>query len=319
MTGKQLTVIFAPIRTDLIERALETLYKYTPPMFRVILIDQTVSGLNSNIRDRYKNLLYLRTPKTDVHSTGNLGFSKANNLGISLVETPYFMLCNDDVEFIDRRWWWGVMAAFDKADASVPDRPTVMVCPGSVKLPDWSVGRPSGDDFYILPYKKNYSTHDYDHLLNDSLYVNEHLTLQPGSVIDGVTLYAPVIKTDLFLEVGFLPEQHFPGGGEDYWWNCRASMFGYRCVGTTMSWVFHHWSKSLSAADADEIRQKLDEPELRWNNNHEDWGERFDIWGIRCEECHSVMRVGKDNDTVATCPNHPDQSYQMPQAKNVPL
>ena len=99
--GKVNTVIFAPIRTDLIERALHTLYRNTPAdSFYVIVVDQTIDGLDPNLRERYKNLTLIRTPKTTKHYTGNLGFSKANNLAISLVTTPYFTLANDDVEFV---------------------------------------------------------------------------------------------------------------------------------------------------------------------------------------------------------------------------
>src|SRR5437016_2525907 len=107
---KFLTVIIPCIRPDLIDRCIETLYKYTEPMFYVFIIDQTMNGLDSTaLRNKYKNLMVIRTPKSDVHYTGNLGFAQATNLGIQLVSTPYFMMCNDDVEFIHKGWWKGVM------------------------------------------------------------------------------------------------------------------------------------------------------------------------------------------------------------------
>ncbi len=313
------TFIFAPIRTDLIERALETLYKNTPPNFYTIVVDQTPNGLDANLRNRYKNLTYIRTPKTDTHTKGNLGFSKANNLAISLVTTPYFTLANDDVEFIDRRWWWGVMHTFEVVNTATPDRPAMMVCPASVRLPDWSVGRPSGDNFDILPYKTKYSREDYSLLTDSPHYVNEHLTLMPGSVIDGVTFYCPVIDTEKFFEVGMLDEHFFSGGGEDYDYNTRANMANYRCVGTTMSWVWHWWSKSLSAPEAAQLREDLAEPKLNWNNNNEKWGDGFDIWGVKCKLCDNPLRTSKDNATVATCKSHPDQTFQLPPAMVRPL
>lgn len=275
------TFIIPIIRDDLIERCLETLYKNTVPNFYVYVIDQTPNGIDMNLRDRYQNLMIIRSPRTLTHTKGNLGFSKATNLGIALVETPYFTMCNDDVEFIDRRWWFGVQDTFKKATESTPDRPCMMVNPGSIRLPDWSVGRPSGDHHDILPYQQKYSKEEYDHLVNDEHYINEHLTLMPGSVIDGVTMYCSVFKTKMFLEVGLLNEKFYPGGGEDYDYNCRANMHGYRCVGTTMSWVWHHWSKSFATIqEADAIKDLIDE-KLRWNNNNELWGEGFDIWGVK--------------------------------------
>lgn len=234
-----------------------------------------------NLRDKYKNLMIIRTPRTDTHTKGNLGFAKATNMGISLVETPYFTMCNDDVEFINRKWWWGCMDTFDKVADATPDRPAVMVNPASIKLPDWSVGRPKGDDFYILPYKKKYSEEDWQHLVNDEHYVNEYLTIMPGTLIDGVTMYCSVVRTDRFLKIGILDERFYPGGGEDYDYNCRANLTGFRSVGTTMSWVFHHWSKSFATIQEQQATKDLIDDKLRWNNNNEKWGENFDIWGAK--------------------------------------
>jgi len=257
------------------------MYANTPHNFYVYIIDQTDRGLpTEKLRKQYKNLMFIRTPLTDTHKRGNLGFAKATNLGIKMVETPYFTMCNDDVEFINEKWWQAVLDTFDKVDSQTPERPCMMVNPGSTKLPDWSVGRPKGDHHYVIEYKEKYTDEDWDFLVNDEHYVNEHLTLMPGSVIDGVTMYCSVFKTDLFKEVGELDERFYPGGGEDYDYNCRANMHGYRCVGTTISWVFHHWSKSMNNVDAEIIREMIDQ-ELRWNNNNEKWGDNFDVWGIK--------------------------------------
>lgn len=277
------TFVIPIIRPDLIERCLDTMYRYTPPNFQVIVIDQTAEGMNPEyFRNKFKNLMMIRPGKTATHHAGNLGFAKATNLGIKLVETPYFTMCNDDVEFVNRGWWWGVLEAFKKTTDATPDRPCMMVNPGSIKLPDWSVGRPKGDDFYILPYQAKYSQQEYDDLVNKEHFVNEHLTLMPGSVIDGVTMYCSVFETEKFLEVGMLDEHFYPGGGEDYDYNCRANMAGYRCVGTTMSWVFHHWSKSMDPSDMMKVRELAD-PNLFWNNNDEKWGPGFDVWGVKEE------------------------------------
>ena len=271
------TFIIPVIRTDMIERCLETLYRHTPPNFYVIVMDQSVDGIDRDLRERYKNLTYIRTPKTFTHRTGNLGFSKVNNFAFKLVETPYFTMCNDDVEFLNRGWWQGIKDTFDLVESQTPDRPPVMVNPSSTKLPDWSIGRPSGDHLHIIPYKENYTDEEYDSLVNDEHYVNDLLTLMPGSVIDGVTMYCSVFRTDRFKEVGLLNEKFYPGGGEDYDWNARANLKNYRSVGTTNSWVFHHWSTTIGHLEAEKIKSLLQE-ELKWNNNHELWGENFEIW-----------------------------------------
>lgn len=313
------TFIYVPVRDDLIERSLETLYKNTVPNFYVYIIDQTVKGLDhEKLRRMYKNLMIIRTPRTLTHEHGNLGFAKACNVGIALVETPYFTLINDDTELIDRRWWGDVEDTFKVVDASTPDRPCMMVTPGAMRLPDWSVKRDKGDHFDLLPYKERYTRDDYDFLVGQEHYVNERLTLMPGSVIDGVTMYCSVFKTDMFLEVGMLPEQHYPGGGEDYWYNALANMSGYRCVGTAKTYIWHWWSKSIGDEERAYMESTQDK-KLLWNNNHEAWGDRFDVWGIKCLKCSEIMRIHKDDRSVASCPVHPEEIYQIPESKVVHL
>lgn len=307
------TVIVPVIRPDLLPRMLETLYKYTEPNFYVYVIDQTLHGLDANaLRLQYKNLMTIRTPITDYHRTGNLGFAQATNLGISLVQTPYFMMCNDDVEFLNKDWWKGVVDTFALVERATPERPAVIVNPSSLKLADWSVGLPHGQDHYIMPYKERYSDADYQWLVNEPHYVNEHLTIMPGSVIDGVTMYASVCDTKRFLEVGMLEERFFPGSGEDYSFSCRASMVGYRCVGTTLAYVYHHWSASFAAIHEEDDVKSLMIPELAWNQTNELWGDGFDIWGVKCPQCSANMRCGADK-TIASCPKHPEEIYHMPE------
>lgn len=289
-------------------------------MFYVYVIDQTVKGLDATrLRDKFKNLMVIRTPKSDVHYTGNLGFAQATNLGISLVQTPYFMMCNDDIEFIHPKWWDGIMETFTKVDEATPERPAVIVNPSSFKLPDWSIGKAAGEDHYIIPYKEQYTDADWDFLINEEHYINEHLTIMPGSVIDGVTMYASVVHTQRFLDVGMLDERFFPGSGEDYDFSCRAAMVGYRCVGTTLSYVFHHWSKTFKAIQDEDDVKGLMMPELAWNQTNEKWGDGFDIWGVKCPECQSNMRCLPDDKSRANCPKHSDQLYDMPDSTVMPL
>lgn len=314
---KFLTVITPVIRPDLIDRMLETLYENTEPMFYVFILDQTVHGLDSTaLRNKYKNLMVIRTPKSDVHYTGNLGFAQATNLGIALVQTPYFMMCNDDVEFLHPMWWQGVLDTFEMVEKATPERPAVIVNPSSTRLPDWSIGKAAGEHHDIIEYKTKYTNEDWDFLINEDHYINEHLTIKPGSVMDGVTMYASVCHTQRFLEVGMLDERYFPGSGEDYDYSCRASMMGYRSVGTTLSYVFHHWSSTFKAIQGEDDVKSLMIPELAWNHNHEKWGIHFDIWGVKCEVCGERL---EKSGIIFTCKKHPEVKYTMPEQTVSPL
>ena len=316
------TFIIPVILTSNIDICLERLYKYTEKnSFYVFLIDMTVNGLDATmLRNKYENLMVIRTPKSNLYHTGNLGFAKATNLGIQLVQTPYFTMLNDDAEMVHRNWWQGVLDTFEDVEKSTPDSPAVIVCLASIRLADWRVGREDGDDFDILPYKEEYTDEDWNFLVNEDHYINEHLTIQPGSVFDGVTMYACVCDTRKFLEVGLLDEHYYVGSGEDYDWSCLSRMYGYRCVSTTKSWVFHHWSSTFRALrDEKEDVKSLQIPELNWNQNHEKWGPRFDIWGIRCskDNCNEIMMT-KDG-KIAICPIHSDETYEMPESTFRPL
>lgn len=318
MTQKVNTFVIPIVRSDLIERCLETLYANTPPNFYVFVIDQTVHGLDPKLRDRFQDLMIIRPPKTEVHTTGNLGFAKGTNLGIMLVETPYFTMCNDDVEFVHPGWWEGVMETFVKVAQQTPDRPAIIVNPSSIKLPDWSIGAPAGEHHHILPYKDKYTDKDWKKLIEEPHYINERLTIQPGSVIDGITLYCSVADTRRFLDVGLLDEQYYPGGAEDYDYSCRASLKGYRSVGTTHSYVWHHWSKTLSSVEKAEIKSLIQD-DLRFGDQEKKWGPRFDIWGVKCDVEGCDQRLRTFDNKVAFCPEHPENEFKIPEAIIRPL
>mgnify|MGYP001604794927 CR=1 FL=1 len=316
---KNITFIIPIITTNQIDRCLYTLYKYTEN-FYCYIIDQSIDGVNATeLRNKYKNLMVIRTPRSDYHWTGNLGFAQATNLGVKLIQTPYFCMLNDDVEMISSKWLPGVWETFDKVTQATPEKPPILVNPASIRLADWSVGKPSGEDFDIIPYKDEYTKQDWDFLVNEPHYINEHLTIRPGSVIDGVTMYCTVVDTKKFLEVGLLPEQLYPGGGEDYWYSALINMHGYRGVGTTLSWVFHHWSTSFK-----DIKEKIEvgeliQEELKHNNNHQDWGPGFDIWGYKCSICQNHLQIKKDYDNIAVCSQHPEETYTLPESLLSPL
>lgn len=337
---KLVTFIIPIIRPELLVACLDSLYKYTDnSMFYVFVVDQTVHGIDINLRDKYKNLMIIRTPKSDVHTTGNLGHSQATNLGIQLVQTPYICMLNDDVLFISSKWWGGIMETFEDVKKATPTRPALMVNAASIKLPDWSVGRPKGEDHYILPLKSEYTEADWDFLVNEPHYINEHLTIRPKTVIDGVNLYCSVVDTKKLLEVGLIDDFFYVGGANDYDLCCRASMFGYRCVGTTKSWVFHYWSVSFqSLQDEEEVRGLIQE-ELKHESLEEKWGYKkdkegnllkykdgeregqlipqMDLWGCRCNICDGILHT--TDGVIAACPKHPEEVYNIPQNTIMPL
>lgn len=309
--SKLCTFCIPIIRPDLIENCLRALYKYTEPgSFNVIVVDQTLRGLDTNLRDKYQDLMIIRSPKTERFYTGNLGFQLANNLALKLTDTPYFCFLNDDVEMISSKWWEGVMDTFKLVEKATPSRPPLLVNVASIKLPDWSVGLPKGQDHYILPYKEKYTDKDWESLVKEPHFVNEHLTIQPGSVIDGINLYCSVSRTDLLKKIG-IDDLWIPGSAGDYDLSNVASMWGYRCVGTTLSWCFHHWSVSFEAVNVEEDIKRLAMPELHHTDLKDKWWTNFELWGVNCPICGEILHT--DDGILAICSKHKDQIYPIPQ------
>lgn len=211
--------------------------------------------------------MVLRAPRTDTHTTGNLGFAKAVNLGLRLVETPYATLCNDDVEFVDRRWWSGVQQAFGQAAAG-PGKPAAIVTPMSIKIPYWAIGRSPGDDYEVLPYRREWSEEDWQFLTEASHVVNERLTLRPHRLGVGAELFCSVLDMSAYRRIGPLNERFYPAGGEDYDYTRRAALHGFSCASTTDAWVYHHWGASMQLVRTTPASH---DAKLRWNDLNSLW------------------------------------------------
>ncbi|MDA7581174.1 glycosyltransferase [Candidatus Pelagibacter sp.] len=86
--SKQTTIIIVTIRGKISINSLKSLYK----KYRIIIIENTNNkAFKKKIKNKFNNIeVYL--------SKKNLGFGKANNLGIKKVKTPHTLMINPDVE-----------------------------------------------------------------------------------------------------------------------------------------------------------------------------------------------------------------------------
>lgn len=269
------TYIFNPVRVEFIGRALETLYKYTDmKKSRVIVVDQTLDGIkpSQNIH------LHIRPHR-------NLGFSKSMNEGIIHAQhwgSKYITCANDDIEFMDKRWWPGIIETFKNGE-------TIMaVNPMSPREPGWGYGWDHGRYIDLMDYKKKFTKKDYDWLLEGDFNAVKNLPdtfprIKRG-VIDAIATWCTVFKREFFDMFGLFDELYYPGGGEDYDLNARCYRKGYRMVGTTRSWVWHWWGSSKDKQH--ELSKGLPiMEEYRWMNPDYLWnpkwnnGQVMDPWG----------------------------------------
>lgn len=280
------TFIFNPVRPDFIEKALETLYRHTDmSQSRVIVVDQTKQGLQLDPRLVH---LILRPHR-------NLGFSKSMNEGIIhglYWGSKYITCANDDIEYMDNRWWDGIEETFKRYGDSV-----LAVNPMSPREPGWGYGLPHGENIDLLPYK-DFTKEDYDYLLKGDFSsldssLPKTFPRKKSGVIDAIATWHTTFRREMFEKIGLFEERYYPGGGEDYDLNARAYREGYRMLGTTLSWVWHWWGKSKdSEGDFKETGLSIVD-ELRWSKSGELWptdqngGQSMDPWGRWTDE-HGV-------------------------------
>lgn len=298
------TFIFFPVIPDYIEKAIETLHKFTPLNFQVIIVDQTKDGIYDVVK-RFNPELYIRSYR-------NLGFSKAANTGARLATTKYITIANDDVEMINNAWWQGVEDTFSM------DEKIIAVNPNSPKIAMWGYGCDHFTKFELLDKESCATEAGYQYLI-DGDYANhadstimdlgelkplpKSFPLKQAGVIDAIATWFTVFKRDVYWKLGGFDEKYYPGGGEDQDINARAYSKGLRMVGTSKSWVWHHWSSSRDHWD------KLPEinKDLVWNNHDELWppewneGAHMDPWGHRTDSEGKKIPL-KRVSTVSTIP-----------------
>ena len=286
----QNTIIIPIIRHDFLPFMLESLYKYTEPNFRVIVIDQTNDNRAQATCEKKVHLW--------IKSYRNLGFSKAMNQGILLSDTPYITLANDDIEFLNSGWWKGIEETFQM------DPTIVAVNPMSPKegafgwgltqensdtwIPREGFVRDPEDDQSVLPEINGKIIGLKEARENYDLLMNNHPIWQKDTLCDGLAMWCTVFKREGLEEIGLLDERFYPGSGEDYdmmgrvyscaWPEDREECdpkFHRRAVGTTKSWVWHHWGKSKMKVGTPELSMSRDS----WNRLDLLWPGGFDQWG----------------------------------------
>lgn len=282
MDDKINTFVIFPVIPDYVEAYLRTLYQFTPPNFQVIVVDQTRDGIYDIVKP-FGVEVYMRTYR-------NMGFSKAANMGAKLATTKYVTISNDDIEFINKRWWGGIEETFAQADN------IIAVNPDSPKIAMWGYGLDHYTRFEIVSQERSQTDEGYDYLIKgdysdlagstvvdrgETKPIPASFPLKQAGVVDGIATWCTVFKRDKLESLGWFEEKYYPGGGEDHDICARAYSKGYRMVGTLKSWVWHHWSASRDHPEKlPDIRQ-----DLVWNNHDQLWppewngGQKMDPWG----------------------------------------
>ena len=154
------TFIFCPVLPDFIENALKTLHEFTPPNFQVIIVDQTLDGVYDKVK-QFNPEIYMRVYR-------NMGFSKGMNLGARLATTKYITLANDDIEWINMRWWQGI------EDTFAADEKIIAVNPNSSKIAMWGYGMDHFTKFDLLSQEECHTDVGYEYLIKGDYHNHEN-------------------------------------------------------------------------------------------------------------------------------------------------
>lgn len=292
ITNPVVTFVCPIIRQDFIYNCLKSLHKNMKVSFRVIVVDQTDSN---EAEEKCRGLYHLW-----IKSYRNLGFSKAMNTGALLSNTKYICFMNDDLVFMDDRWWQGI------EDTFATDERIIAVNPMSPREGAWGYGLTTDNENTWIPpkgfardpddlksvvplrdgkpfrYKEDFTPDDYDFL------VNNHPCWQKDSLCDGIAMWCTVFSKKGLEENGLLDERFYPGSGEDYTMCCEAYSCAWpidreecdpsyhrRMVGTTKSWVYHFWGQSKDLVNTPKLEMSRD----NWNNGGDLWTHDPDPWG----------------------------------------
>src|SRR3990167_4313051 len=243
----EVTFVFNPVLTNFIRPALESLYKYTPVNFRVIVVDQTKDGVYGLVHD-YADLI-IRNPKRK-----NMGFAKSMNEGIIhglYWGSKYVAACNDDILMISDRWWQGILDQFDAFPEMKAVNPASPIEPGfgygladdghwipGNSCPPWGIQignniYPKAPDGSPITLEIAQTKKGYDMLL---AHRQGH--------IEGFAGWFVVGKRDFWENVGLYDERFGPAGAEDYQLCHRIYLAGGRASATMRSFVWHEWMAS---------------------------------------------------------------------------
>lgn len=197
-------------------RLIETLYKYTPPIFKIISIFNGTNEDYKKAKDAIGDKIHLW-----IKPYKNLGFGAAMNQGIKLTKSEYLILANDDVEIIYKGWWEEIMDKF-KAEPDLggfnPHSPCNKAC--------------DGNRYIQYEYKKEYTEDDIKKM-KEIFHKEREYT--------GCCTYFTICRKKMFDEIGLFDESFGLGSGEDYDLCVRASRKGWKIKGGSSTMVWHWW------------------------------------------------------------------------------
>lgn len=237
MTGPDLSVIVVSFNTrDYLESCLESLERHPCRCSREILVVDNASG------DGSAGMVARRFPGVKlIANAENLGFARANNLGLDACGSRYALLLNSDTEVSD--------GALDALVAFADEHPRAGVVGAQLLYPDGTL-QPSGhavrtrwqELWGFLPFYRLTGGRTEDR------FVERGRDYSRSCEVGEVSGAAMLLRREMWDQVGPLDEGFF-FGFEDIELCIRARRAGWTVFYCSRAQVIHHWGKSSPRED----------------------------------------------------------------------
>ncbi|QIB27576.1 glycosyltransferase family 2 protein [Caloranaerobacter azorensis] len=225
-----LSIIIVNYNTrELTRQTLQSIYKYNHNLdFEVIVVDNNSSDDSINmIKDEFPQVILIQNKE-------NLGFSKANNIGINKSKGKYILLLNSDT--IIQRDTLEIMVDFMETNKEVgaagckvvlPDGNLDKACKRSFPTPR--------NAFYnalkldkLFPHNKRFGEYNLTYLNEDEMHE-----------VDSLVGAFMMVRREVIEEVGLLDENFFMYG-EDIDWCYRIKKSGWKIVYYPKTKIIHY-------------------------------------------------------------------------------
>lgn len=279
---------------QIVSECLESLIQYRDDtgIETVVVDNASTDGTPEMIRERHPHVQLIQ-------NSTNLGFAKANNLGIKACKGKYIALVNSDVQILS--------GCLEKMIAYMEQNPDIGMLGPKMRLRDGAIG----DSCMRFPTPLNWF---YRALGLDTLFKNSGLFggylmrdfhYDRTQDVDVLTGWFWLVRRGAVDEAGLLDERYFFYGEDIDWSKCFHDA-GWRVVFYSDAEALHNCAAS-SSTQPKRFYVEMTRANLQYCRKHHKWLAQFGFWLACC--LHEVtrifgyglvaaIRVRRDNDAV---------------------
>jgi len=221
-------------------RTIESIKKYTHTPHKILVIDNGSTDGTLN---------YLRADKEIFHveNSCNLGFGRGFNIGLQLIDTPYFVLSNSDV-VVTEGWLKIMIECINSDEKLLCLGPRSNYVSGPQKMSD-------------VPYTNLEQLQEYAKKLESPF-------TGPLTYFQRIVFFFALFKTEALNKIGFLDERFELGNFEDDDYCMRIAGAGYKAAFANNVFIHHYGSRTFvkNKIDYKKVMEKNKERFLKkWN------------------------------------------------------